>query len=233
MTTERLYTRRRVLQVTGGAAVAGIAGCVGSDPADDGAGAGGGGDGDDHDDGGGGEHHDEETTGHHDDGGGDGEHHEEETSGHGHDESVAEPTDAAEVRMLTEGGGFHFEPHVVRVTVGGTVSFVNDSGSHSATAYHPDNDQPLLAPEETDGWDSGVLSEAGATFDRTFETEGVYHYYCTPHETSGMLGSVVVGEPDPHEQPALEEPPAEKPDGVRQKLADLNETCRTALGDEH
>ncbi|GAB3700043.1 hypothetical protein JCM31271_32510 [Halorubrum trueperi] len=135
--------------------------------------------------------------------------------------------------MVTEDGGYHFEPHVVRVNVGGTVTWTNESGSHSATAYHPDNDQPQLVPDGATSWDSGLRSEEGATFDHTFETEGVYHYYCTPHETVGMLGSVIVGDPDPHEQIALEEPPEEKPDTVREKLTELNGMVSSALGDDH
>ncbi|MCL7418443.1 MAG: plastocyanin/azurin family copper-binding protein, partial [Halalkalicoccus sp.] len=63
--------------------------------------------------------------------------------------------------------------------------------------------------------------------------EGVYHYYCTPHESLGMIGSVIVGEPDPHEQVALEEPPADKPERVREKLKELNGMIRTALDDDH
>ena len=48
-----------------------------------------------------------------------------------------------------------------------------------------------------------------------------------------MIGSIIVGEPDPHEQVALEEPPADKPESVRKKITQLNEKVRTALGDDH
>ncbi|AUV84391.1 hypothetical protein C2R22_22885 (plasmid) [Salinigranum rubrum] len=206
-------TRRRMLQATAGVAAVGLAGCTGAQ-----------------NDGGGSTTEtptDESESGHSD-----------EESGHddgedGHDEAVGAPSDTAEVAMITEDGGYHFEPHVVRVNVGGTVTWTNESGSHSTTAYHPDNDQPQLAPDGATAWDSGIVSEQGATFEHTFETEGVYHYYCTPHETLGMIGSVIVGEPDPHEQVALEEPPADKPEKVREKLAELNEMVSTALGDDH
>ncbi|WP_303652014.1 plastocyanin/azurin family copper-binding protein [Halorubrum ezzemoulense] len=222
MTTNSGLTRRRVLQLTGGAAVIGLAGCTGSesDGSDSGA---------------------ESTATSTEDGGesghDEGENSSEGESGHddegGHDEAVGEPSDTAEVAMVTEDGGYHFEPHVVRVNVGGTVTWTNESGSHSATAYHPDNDQPQLVPDGAAAWDSGLRSEEGATFEHTFETEGVYHYYCTPHETVGMLGSVIVGDPDPHEQIALEEPPEEKPDTVREKLTELNGMVSSALGDDH
>ncbi|AUV84567.1 hypothetical protein C2R22_23370 (plasmid) [Salinigranum rubrum] len=211
-------TRRRMLQLTGGAAAVGLAGCTGTQT-NDGAANG------------------TPTDTEHDDSTAESEHSEDE-SGHddgedGHDEAVGAPTDTAEVRMITEDGGYHFEPHVVRVNVGGTVTWNNESGSHSTTAYHPDNDQPQLVPDGAATWDSGIVSEQGATFEHTFETEGVYHYYCTPHESLGMIGSVIVGEPDPHEQVALEEPPADKPERVREKLDELNGMIQTALGDDH
>jgi hypothetical protein len=43
-------------------------------------------------------------------------------------------------------------------------------------------------------FDSGTL-QAAETFEHTFETEGVYNYYCTPHEALGTVGLVVVGGP--------------------------------------
>ncbi|MFC7130516.1 plastocyanin/azurin family copper-binding protein [Haloferax chudinovii] len=223
MTNDSLFTRRRMLQLTGGAAVVGLAGCTGAPtndsganntPADEPA-------------------SDSSTEDQHDES-------EAETEGDGHDDgeddhddAVGAPADTAEVAMVNADDGFHFEPHVVRVNVGGTVTFVNESGSHSTTAYHPDNDQPQLVPDGAASWDSGILSEGGATFEHTFETEGVYHYYCIPHESLGMIGSVIVGEPDPHEQVALEEPPADKPERVREKLEELNGMIRTALDDDH
>ncbi|WP_092893844.1 cupredoxin domain-containing protein [Halopelagius inordinatus] len=205
-------TRRRMLQLTGGTAVVGLAGCTGTQNNDGGATNG------------------TPTESGHDDGGTETGHSDDEDD---HDEAVGAPSDTAEVRMITEDGGYHFEPHVVRVNVGGTVTWHNESGSHSTTAYHPDNDQPQLVPDGAAAWDSGILSEQGATFEHTFETEGVYHYYCTPHESLGMIGSVIVGEPDPHEQVALEDPPADKPERVREKLEELNGMVSTALGDDH
>ncbi len=208
-----------MLQLTGGAAAVGLAGCTGTQ-----------------NDSGGSTNetptetqHDETESGHSDEESG----HGDEEGGHSHDEAVGAPTDSTEVSMITEDGSYHFDPHVARVNVGGTVTFVNESGSHSATAYHSDNDQPQLVPDGAASWDSGLLSKQGATFEHTFETEGVYHYYCTPHETLGMIGTIIVGEPDAHGQPALEEPPTDKPERVREKLAELNKKVNTALGHEH
>jgi plastocyanin len=104
---------------------------------------------------------------------------------------------SAEIRATTldsdQGAGqFVFSPAVVWVEPGATVSWSVEAGSHSATAYHSDNDKPHRVPEGSSTFDSGVLG-AGGSFEHTFETEGVYNYYCTPHESLGMVGLVIVG----------------------------------------
>jgi len=103
------------------------------------------------------------------------------------------PTPAGEadhtVSMITEGEEYYFDPIGIAIEPGDTVEWVNESGAHSSTSYDD------RIPEEAETWDSGVLSEEGATFRHTFETEGTYDYFCTPHKTLGMVGRVVVGEP--------------------------------------
>lgn len=171
--------------------------------------------------------------GHHggeeDDHSGEDDHHSGEDDHHG---GVGEPTATDEVAMETTDEGRHFAPHVVRVTEGGTVTFRLESGAHSTTAYHPDNGDPRLVPDGAASWDSGVRSETGAEFEQTFETPGVYHYYCQPHRSSGMVGSVVVGDPDPAGQAALGDPPESLSAAERSKIQELNGTVRDALSDE-
>ena len=210
-------TRRRMLQLVAGTAVTGLAGCsdTGGQPGDST------------------ETHTETGTDHHE---AETDHHEGTESAHGHEDDhgeIGEPTDHAEVQMATEDGEYHFAPHVVRVNVSGAVTFHNESGSHATAAYHPDNDKPQLVPDGAAAWDSGLLTEPGATFEHTFETEGVYHYYCKPHETLGMIGTVIVGEPDAHGQPALEEPPQELSEEARHKIEQLNQRVNEALGHTH
>ena len=143
------------------------------------------------------------------------------------------PSEHATVEMLTNESGYHFHPHVTWVEVGGTVTFENVSGAHSVTAYHPANDRPLRIPTEAKAFDSGLLSESGATFEHTFEAEGVYDVYCEPHEALGMIGSVIVGEPDPHDQPGLDAPQPEMSDAVATKISSLNHTVNESLGHTH
>ncbi|MFB6295910.1 MAG: plastocyanin/azurin family copper-binding protein [Halobacteriales archaeon] len=144
-----------------------------------------------------------------------------------------EPSETAEVLLATESQEYHFKPHLVWVKPGGTVTWRLESGSHDVVAYHPDNDRPRRIPEEAEPWNSKLLSEEGTTFEYTFETEGVYDYYCTPHESLGMVGTVIVGDPDPHDQPALEEPQSSLPEGARAELEDLAASVDEILGHTH
>ena len=53
----------------------------------------------------------------------------------------------------------------------------------------------LRIPEGATPWDSGFLVNPGDHFDVTFSVDGVYDYYCLPHEEAGMVGRIVVGKP--------------------------------------
>ncbi|WP_436900526.1 plastocyanin/azurin family copper-binding protein [Halovenus halobia] len=213
--SQKQVTRRRLLEGTAGLAVVGLAGCTGApteseqQPTDD-------------------------TPTDHESEGDDHSGHGEE--GHGHD-TVSEPKASREVAINTVGqegsAEYHFDPHVTWVEPGGTVTWRLESGSHTATAYHPGNDQPRLVPEGTEGWDSGTMSTEGETFKHTFETEGVYHYLCTPHEQFGMVATVIVGQPHLEDQRALQAMPADKPEKVHGKLEELNTMVRDILGEGH
>ncbi|PSP55916.1 plasmid stabilization protein [Halobacteriales archaeon QS_1_67_19] len=85
-------------------------------------------------------------------------------------------------------------PAIVWLESGATVTWNIKEGNHSVTAYHPEYDKQRRIPEDAEPFDSGVLS-AGETFEHTFETAGVYNYYCRPHEGLGMVGVVLVEEP--------------------------------------
>jgi plastocyanin len=106
-----------------------------------------------------------------------------------------------EVRLLqTRDGNAYFDPAGIHIAPGDTVRWVQISGFHSITAYHPRNDNhELRIPESAEPWDSDILQaqfpKPGATFEHVFTVQGVYDYFCKPHEMAGMVGRVVVGEP--------------------------------------
>ena len=106
-----------------------------------------------------------------------------------------------DVRLVqTPEGNAYFDPAGIHIAPGDTVRWVQVSGFHSITAYHPRNDDhELRIPESAEPWDSDILlaqyPKQGATFERVFTVQGVYDYFCKPHEMAGMVGRVVVGEP--------------------------------------
>jgi plastocyanin len=110
------------------------------------------------------------------------------------------------VGMYTD---LYFDPIGLFVEPGTTVSFELESGVHSASAYHPDNQYALdqRIPSGAPSWNTGQFDEEGAFRNVTFETRGTHDYYCIPHKQLGMVGRIVVGEPG---GPAIRSP---NPDG--------------------
>jgi plastocyanin len=180
---------------------------------------------------------------------GNSQHSETSTDGHSHGGGIGPATKSATVQMLTTGGignvltgqtnpvSFitknrnHFEPHIVHIAVGGTVTWVNKSGRHGVAAYHPRNDRQRRIPKAASSWSSGPLT-TGESFSQTLSVEGIYDYYCPPHEGMGMIGSIVVGNPSIKNQPGLT-PPANMPTSkASTKLKELNKRTRTALASE-
>jgi len=107
--------------------------------------------------------------------------------------------DPIEVKMRTAADrtAVWYDPVGLAIEPGQTIRWVIEEGNaHTTTAYHPSNaDHPLRIPEAAEPWDSGTLYEPGASFKVTFMREGVYDYYCKPHEAGGMAGRIVVGAP--------------------------------------
>jgi plastocyanin len=94
-----------------------------------------------------------------------------------------------------------FEPQELTIAVGDTVSWANGSGeTHTVTAYEdeiPDGAEFFASggasSEEAAREDlsAGLLGESD-TFEVTFDVPGTYEYFCIPHESSGMTGTIIV-----------------------------------------
>ncbi|MFC4437839.1 MULTISPECIES: cupredoxin domain-containing protein [Natrialbaceae] len=180
---------------------------------------------------------DEQETLEADDGSDDDSHDQEDGDSHDHshdtDHELGQPQSEIEIEMTVNDSGEHFLPHVVHVEPGGTVEWVLESGSHDTVAYHPDtHGSQQRIPDDADPWESELLADGGETFERTFEVDGVYDYVCTPHEETGMVGTIVVGWPDPAEQPGLEPPADNLPDTAIEQLERYNEQVREFLENE-
>jgi plastocyanin len=87
-----------------------------------------------------------------------------------------------------------FQPAKLSIRVGDTVEWknvgnsVHHASSDPSTAVNPSE---ASTPSGAKPFDSGFL-QPGESFTYTFTVPGTYKYICAPHETSGMLGEVVV-----------------------------------------
>ena len=97
-----------------------------------------------------------------------------------------------------------FRPEELTVTAGTTVTWRNTSShGHTVTAFQDayPNDASFFASggfdsqtEAEQAWESdngGVLKQ-GDTFEHEFTVPGQYDYFCVPHLSAGMVGTVRV-----------------------------------------
>ena len=86
--------------------------------------------------------------------------------------------------VLIGGKDDFFQPEILRVAVGTTIEWRNvGRNPHTVTAV--------------DGtFDSGLM-ERGAEYEHTYDTPGIYPFWCTLHGTpdgAGMAGTIIVGD---------------------------------------
>jgi plastocyanin len=87
-----------------------------------------------------------------------------------------------------------FEPATTTIKAGQTVRWNNTS-----IIWHTVTDDAAMAkdpahvalPAGAEAFDSGKV-EAGSNWWHTFSAAGTYRYICKPHESKGMIGTVVV-----------------------------------------
>ena len=87
------------------------------------------------------------------------------------------------VEMLnkdSEGNRNVYSDEVVRVEVGDTVTWLPTSKGHNVEIVASPNQMQFKSKNN---------AEARITFD----TPGIYYYWCTPHKGMGMIGLIVVG----------------------------------------
>jgi plastocyanin len=89
---------------------------------------------------------------------------------------------------------YRFQPMLFTVPAGTTVTWTNTAhDQHTVTdaASRATNSADAALPAGAQGWDSGPIN-SGQAFSHTFTTPGTYKYFCTIHESLGMLGTVTV-----------------------------------------
>jgi plastocyanin len=107
---------------------------------------------------------------------------------------VPSPNAAARTFTIQLTDGLRFDPAEQTVPVGSTVIWTNTSSiQHTVTddASKAEDKTHAGLPQGAEAWDSGML-DPGKTFQHVFTVPGTYHYFCIPHESAGMLGTIVV-----------------------------------------
>jgi len=100
------------------------------------------------------------------------------------------------MRSDVDGTRVWFDPIGLLVQPGTTIRWINRENVHTATAYHPDNDNhSLRIPPGSKPWNSDYLINPGDQFEIRLSVPGVYDYYCIPHEEAGMVGRIIVDSP--------------------------------------
>lgn len=121
-----------------------------------------------------------------------------------------------------------FQPDFLVVEAGATVEFVGESGTHTVTAYHSDNGRQHRVPDGTEAFD--IPMEEGDRETLTFDTEGVYDYHCKPHESVGMVGSILVGDADENANGLAAPDESDLPEAAAAAIRELNDEARAELG---
>ena len=87
------------------------------------------------------------------------------------------------VEMLNKdanGNRMVYSQEILEIAAGSTVKWVPTDKGHNVEIIASPNDMKFK-------------SKNGKEASVTFETPGVYYYWCTPHKGMGMIGLVVVG----------------------------------------
>lgn len=99
-----------------------------------------------------------------------------------------------------------FDPDSITIAPGDTIVWENVGNiGHSVTAYEAaipeeaeyfasggfDTEQTARSAYSAGNPESGDIG-GGDSFEHTFDAEGDFEYFCVPHESAGMVGSVVV-----------------------------------------
>ncbi len=90
------------------------------------------------------------------------------------------------VKMLNQGstGVMVFEPAVLKINVGDTVTFEATDAAHNSASI------PGMLPPNANAWNGQLSRDISVTFD----IPGIYGYQCTPHAMMAMVGVIQVGD---------------------------------------
>jgi len=115
-----------------------------------------------------------------------------------------------QVKMLNKGarGAMVFEPALVKIAPGDTVTFVATDKGHNAEII------PTMIPAGA----APFKGKMNQNLTVKFTKPGVYGYKCLPHYGMGMVGAVIVGNPAPN---AAQAKAASHPGKAKQVFASI------------
>lgn len=93
---------------------------------------------------------------------------------------VPEP-DEEGVVTVTLAANLRFVPAELRIEPGTRVRWVNE-----ASIFH------TVTPEGHEEFSRATSNAAGIVLEHTFQNSGTFDYFCEPHLSQGMTGSVIV-----------------------------------------
>ncbi len=103
--------------------------------------------------------------------------------------------DSASPAVIVKATDFKFSPESVRIVVGQTIEWGNDSILSAPTVTcdpaKAKEAKYVQLPAGANPFNSGEI-RPGEKFRHTFQTPGTYRYFCIPHEKMGMVGEVIV-----------------------------------------
>jgi plastocyanin len=76
---------------------------------------------------------------------------------------------------------FAFSDDEVRIAPGTTVRWTN-----TTSEFH------TVTPDGQSAWQEWQTTTQGETFEVTFNSAGTFPYYCSPHRSLGMEGTIIV-----------------------------------------
>ena len=126
--------------------------------------------------------------------------------------ALASPAAAkdVQVKMLNKGahGAMVFEPALVKIAPGDTVTFVATDKGHNAEVI-----STMLPPGA-----ASFKGKMNQNLTVKFSKPGVYGYKCLPHYGMGMVGAVIVGSSAPN---AAQAKAASHPGKAKQTFASI------------
>ena len=96
---------------------------------------------------------------------------------------IAEDISVEMLNKRDDGAKMVYSEDISRIEVGDTITWLPTSKGH--------NVEFIAGP---DGWDAPKKSKNSKEVAITFDTPGIYYYWCTPHKGMGMIALVVVGD---------------------------------------